>query len=71
MLGRRPAPIVLAVLMAVLVFFTALWKAACAGRLDSFALAIAVPAGTGAAIGSRQRAVIVVLMGMATARLAA
>ena len=64
-----PMPIVLAALMAVLVFFTAhlvesrlrwvVW-------LDSFALAIAVPAGTGAAIELGHGPVIVVLMGMAT-----
>ena len=62
-------PILLAVWMAVLVFFTAhlvesrlrwvVW-------LDSFALAIAVPAGTGAAIQLGHGPVIVVMMGMAT-----
>ena len=62
-------PILLAVWMAVLVFFTAhlvesrlrwvVW-------LDSFALALAVPAGTGAALQLGHGPVIVVLMGMAT-----
>lgn len=64
-----PTPILLATTMAVLVFFTAhlvesrlrwvIW-------LDSFALAIAVPAGTGAALAMGHGPVIVVLMGMAT-----
>ncbi|UWQ78825.1 trimeric intracellular cation channel family protein [Leisingera sp. S132] len=65
----NPNYILLAALAAVAVFFTAhllesrlrwvVW-------LDSFALAIAVPAGTGAAISLDSPPVIVVLMGMAT-----
>ena len=64
--------ILLAALAAVAVFFTAhlvesrlrwvVW-------LDSFALAVAVSAGTGAAIDQEKGPVIVVLMGMATGSL--
>ncbi|UWQ25036.1 trimeric intracellular cation channel family protein [Leisingera aquaemixtae] len=67
-----PNYILLAAAAAVTVFFTAhlvesrmrwvIW-------LDSFALAIAVPAGTGAAIALGKEPVIVVLMGMATGSL--
>ncbi|OIQ45744.1 MAG: hypothetical protein BM558_02470 [Roseobacter sp. MedPE-SW] len=67
-----PNHILLATGAAVVVFFTAhlvesrlrllIW-------LDSFALAIAVPAGTGAAMALDKPAVIVVLMGMATGSL--
>ncbi|MCG7624103.1 trimeric intracellular cation channel family protein [Epibacterium sp. Ofav1-8] len=67
-----PMPILLASGVAVLVFFTAhlvesrlrwvIW-------LDTFALAIAVPAGTGAAMELGHGPVIVVLMGMATGSL--
>ena len=67
-----PMPILLATGVAVLVFFTAhlvesrlrwvVW-------LDTFALAIAVPAGTGAAMELGHGPVIVVLMGMATGSL--
>ncbi len=68
----EPSYILLATSAAALVFFTAhrvesrmswvIW-------LDSFALAVAVPAGTGAALSLGQPAVIVVLMGMATGSL--
>jgi uncharacterized membrane protein YeiH len=67
-----PNYILLAATAAVAVFFTAhlvesrmrwvIW-------LDSFALAVAVPAGTGAAIALGKGPVIVVLMGMATGSL--
>lgn len=67
-----PNYILLAAAAAVAVFFTAhlvesrmrwvIW-------LDSFALAVAVPAGTGAAIALGKGPVIVVLMGMATGSL--
>ncbi|MEY8799621.1 trimeric intracellular cation channel family protein [Leisingera sp. XS_AS12] len=67
-----PNYILLATAAAVAVFFTAhlvesrmrwvIW-------LDSFALAVAVPAGTGAAIALGKEPVIVVLMGMATGSL--
>lgn len=67
-----PNHILLAASAAVVVFFTAhlvesrlrllIW-------LDSFALAIAVSAGTGAAMALHEPAVIVVLMGMATGSL--
>jgi len=67
-----PNHILLATGASVAVFFTAhlvesrlrllIW-------LDSFALAIAVPAGTGAAMALDKPAVIVVLMGMATGSL--
>jgi uncharacterized membrane protein YeiH len=67
-----PNHILLAALAAVVVFFTAhlvesrlrllIW-------LDSFALAIAVSAGTGVAMALDKPAVIVVLMGMATGSL--
>ena len=67
-----PMPILLATGVAVLVFFTAhlvesrlrwvVW-------LDTFALAIAVPAGAGAAMELGHGPVIVVLMGMATGSL--
>ncbi|GAB5434300.1 trimeric intracellular cation channel family protein [Tritonibacter mobilis] len=67
-----PMPILLASGVAVLVFFTAhlvesrlrwvIW-------LDTFALAIAVPAGTGAALELGYGPVIIVLMGMATGSL--
>lgn len=67
-----PNYILLAAVAAVAVFFTAhlvesrmrwvIW-------LDSFALAVAVPAGTGAAIALGKGPVIVVLMGMATGSL--
>lgn len=67
-----PNYILLAAGAAVAVFFTAhlvesrmrwvIW-------LDSFALAVAVPAGTGAAIALEKEPVIVVLMGMATGSL--
>lgn len=67
-----PMPILLASGVAILVFFTAhlvesrlrwvIW-------LDTFALAIAVPAGTGAALELGHGPVIVVLMGMATGSL--
>ncbi|NIZ15596.1 trimeric intracellular cation channel family protein [Phaeobacter sp. HF9A] len=67
-----PMPVLLASGVAVVVFFTAhlvesrlrwvIW-------LDSFALAIAVPAGTGAAMELGHGPVIVVLMGMATGAL--
>ncbi|EBA17217.1 hypothetical protein RSK20926_05762 [Roseobacter sp. SK209-2-6] len=67
-----PAPVLLAATAAVMVFFTAhlvesrlrwvIW-------LDSFALAIAVAAGTGVALSLEKHAVIVVLMGMATGSL--
>lgn len=65
----QPAYILIGVAAAVLVFFTAhlvesryrwlLW-------LDSFALSIAVAAGTGVALSLGQPGVIVVLMGVAT-----
>jgi uncharacterized membrane protein YeiH len=65
----QPSYIVLAATAALIVFFTAhlvesrlrwlVW-------LDSFALAIAVAAGTGVALSLNQPPVIVVLMGMAT-----
>ncbi len=65
----NPAYILIACVAALLVFFTAhlvesryrwlLW-------LDSFALAVAVPAGVTAAMATGQAAVIVVLMGMVT-----
>jgi uncharacterized membrane protein YeiH len=68
----EPVLILLAVAAAVLVFFSAhrvesrmswvIW-------LDSFALAVAVPAGTGAAMSLGHPPVIVVLMGMATGSL--
>ncbi|TNJ41149.1 trimeric intracellular cation channel family protein [Phaeobacter sp. B1627] len=67
-----PVPVLLASGMAGLVFFTAhlvesrlrwvIW-------LDTFALAIAVPAGTAAAMEMGHGPVIVVLMGMATGSL--
>lgn len=67
-----PVPVLLAAAVAVVVFFTAhlvesrmrwvIW-------LDSFALAVAVPAGTGAALAGGHGPVIVVLMGMATGAL--
>ncbi|MVO17690.1 trimeric intracellular cation channel family protein [Parasedimentitalea huanghaiensis] len=69
---EEPTYILLAVGAAVIVFFTAhrmesrqkwlIW-------LDSFALAIAVSAGTGAAISLDKSPVIVVMMGMATGSL--
>lgn len=69
---EEPTYILLASCAAVLVFFTAhrvesrqtllIW-------LDSFALAIAVSAGTGAALSLGKPPVIVVLMGMATGSL--
>lgn len=65
----NPTHILIACAAALLVFFTAhlvesryrwlLW-------LDSFALAVAVPAGVSAALGTGQGPVIVVLMGMVT-----
>ncbi|WP_264212117.1 trimeric intracellular cation channel family protein [Leisingera thetidis] len=65
----NPSYILLAALAAIAVFFTAhllesrlrwvVW-------LDSFALAVAVPAGTGAALALDSPPVITVLMGMAT-----
>ncbi len=68
----QPELILLATAAAVLVFFSAhrvesrmswvIW-------LDSFALAVAVPAGTGAALSLGHPPVIVVLMGMATGSL--
>lgn len=68
----EPVLILLAAAAAVLVFFSAhrvesrmswvIW-------LDSFALAVAVPAGTGAAMSLGHPPVIVVLMGMATGSL--
>lgn len=68
----QPVLVLLAAAAAVLVFFSAhrvesrlswvIW-------LDSFALAVAVPAGTGAALGLGHPPVIVVLMGMATGSL--
>ncbi len=66
---EEPSYILIAVLAAVVVFFTAhrvesryrwlLW-------LDSFALAVAVPAGVSLAIGMEQSMPVVVMMGMAT-----
>jgi len=68
----EPTYILLATVAAVIVFFTAhrvesrqrwvVW-------LDSFALAVAVPAGTGVALVLGHHPVIVVLMGMATGSL--
>lgn len=68
----EPSYILLAASAAALVFFTAhrvesrmswvIW-------LDSFALAVAVSAGTGAALSLDHPAVVVVLMGMATGSL--
>lgn len=65
----NPAYLGVAVIAALVIFFTAhllesrirtlIW-------LDSFALAVAVPAGAGVALGLDQSAVIVVLMGMIT-----
>lgn len=65
----NPGFILIACAAALLIFFTAhlvesryrwlLW-------LDSFALAVAVPAGVGAALEMQQPALIVVLMGMVT-----
>ncbi len=65
----EPSYIVLAAVAAGIVFLTAplmesryrwlLW-------LDSFALAVAVPAGVGVAMGLNQPSLIVVIMGMAT-----
>ncbi len=65
----QPAYILLGTVAAILVFFTAhlvesryrwlLW-------LDSFALSIAVAAGTGVALAEGQPGIIVVLMGVAT-----
>jgi len=64
-----PGFVLIAVAAALLIFFTAhlvesryrwlLW-------LDSFALAVAVPAGVGVALALEQPALIVVLMGMVT-----
>ena len=64
-----PSYILIAVLAALIVFFTAhlvesryrtlLW-------LDSFALAVAVPAGVGVALETGQPAAIVLIMGMVT-----
>ncbi|MBT8153370.1 trimeric intracellular cation channel family protein [Epibacterium ulvae] len=69
---ENPGFILWAVGAAVVIFFTAhlvesrmkwlVW-------LDSFALAVAVPAGVAAAVETGQHAVIVVLMGMATGSL--
>ncbi len=69
---ENPSVILWAVGAAVVIFFTAhlvesrmkwvVW-------LDSFALAVAVPAGVAAALGTNQHSVIVVLMGMATGSL--
>ncbi len=66
---EEPSYILIAVLAAVVVFFTAhrvesryrwlLW-------LDSFALAVAVSAGVAAALGVEQSMPVVVMMGMAT-----
>ncbi|MCF3595177.1 trimeric intracellular cation channel family protein [Rhodobacteraceae bacterium LMO-12] len=66
---EEPTYILIAVLAAVVVFFTAhrvesryrwlLW-------LDSFALAVAVSAGVAAALGVEQSMPVVVMMGMAT-----